>query len=110
MSGNYLPQYTDESGSISRRVFAAEFRNHIVDRNTSMKDNIIANELAPIFLRCVKMYRDACTEFHSLDFWKFVAGPEFESMQKDTARATNHLACFLDDVEKIKCILKKEVL
>ena len=31
MSGNYLLQYTDESGSISRRVFAAEFRNHIVE-------------------------------------------------------------------------------
>ena len=59
-----------------------------------MKDEIIAKEMVPIFLRCVKMYRDACEDFKGLDFWKFVAGAEFASMQKETARATNHLACF----------------
>ena len=70
MSGNYLPGYLDVSGSISRRVFAFQFRNLILaeDRNTNMKELILEQELHSIFIRCIKMYRDACDKFRGQDF------------------------------------------
>ena len=110
MAGNFLPGYVDKSGSIARRVFAAKFHKHIPGNvlNTNMQDDIIKNELVSVFIRCVKKYRAACEDFKGKDFWTYVAGPEFETMQKETARVTNNLACFLDDGNEETKVLYKE--
>jgi phage/plasmid-associated DNA primase len=56
-AGNYLPDYEDKSGSVSRRHFVFVFENLISERDTNLKNKIIKSEIVPIMLRCITIYR-----------------------------------------------------
>jgi len=63
MAGNLVPQYTDVSGSISRRFFRFLFRTTIENRSGDLYHRIIADELPAILVRCVKTYREIALEY-----------------------------------------------
>lgn len=110
MSGNSLPNYKDKGGNIARRVFTFEFRNPIdADiMDTNLQREIEEQELVSLFLRCVRAYRSTCAQTKGKDFWKFVAGPEFEEMKRDTSIATNKLSLFLDEGNERTRILNQK--
>ena len=50
-AGNYLPDYNDNSGSVSRRLCVFLFSQLIESRNTMLKKEIIESELVTIIVR-----------------------------------------------------------
>ncbi len=99
MSGNAIPAYKDISGSISRRVFWLAFRQRVLadNRDTSLYDQILQDELVMILVRSLNAYHNMRLHATNHDFWSYVAGPEFDDMQKQTAATTNTLDQFLDN-------------
>lgn len=56
MAGNYLPNYDDKSGSISRRLAIFKFEKEITVKDTKLESNIIKYELSNILIKCIKAY------------------------------------------------------
>ena len=94
-AGNYLPDYNDNSGSISRRLVVFLFSVLITTRNTTLKDEIIRGELVTVMLRCIVRYRTTCERWGSADFWTKIAPASLRGVQSEVKEATNYLANFL---------------
>ena len=94
-AGNYLPDYNDNSGSISRRLTVFAFNELVKERNTRLKDEIVAQELVPVIIRCLAAYRQTVAEKPSGDFWLTVAPSALRELQNDVKTETNPLTNFL---------------
>jgi hypothetical protein len=94
-SGNYLPNYNDNSGNISRRLAVFPFNRLITARNTTLKREILENELVPIIIRCITAYRRTVARQPSADFWTRIAPQALRDIQSETKAETNYLASFL---------------
>ena len=94
-SGNFLPNYNDNSGSISRRLAVFPFNVLITTRNTTLKRDILENELVPIIFRCITAYRRTVARQPSADFWTKIAPQALRDIQSETKADTNFLANFL---------------
>ena len=94
-AGNYLPDYNDNSGSISRRMVVFLFSVLITTRNTRLKDEIIKGELVTVMLRCIVRYRTTCEKWGSADFWTKIAPASLREVQTEVKESTNYLANFL---------------
>jgi hypothetical protein len=94
-AGNYLPDYNDNSGSISRRLTVFAFDELVKSRNTKLKVEITENELVPIMIRCIAAYRKTVAENPSGDFWSTVAPSALREVQNEVKTETNPLTNFL---------------
>lgn len=94
-AGNYLPDYNDNSGSISRRLVVFLFSVLITARNTALKDTIIRDELVTIMIRCIVRYRTTCERWGGADFWVKIAPASLREVQSEVKEETNYLANFL---------------
>ena len=94
-AGNYLPNYKDNAGSISRRMAVFPFKNLVGDRDTTLKDTIIEKELLHVLLRSIVLYREVCDEFKGKDFWSKIAPAALVEIQKEVKQVTNSLLSFL---------------
>ena len=94
-AGNSFFDYTNNSGSISRRVVLFLFTELITTRNTTLKKEIIQSELATIMLRCIVRYRLTCERYGSADFWTRIVPAALREIQAEVKESTNHLANFL---------------
>ena len=107
-AGNYLPDYNDNSGSISRRLTVFAFNELVKERNTRLKDEIVAQELVPVIIRCLAAYRQTVAEKPSGDFWLTVAPPALRELQNDVKTETNPLTNFLTNGDDYYQILSAE--
>jgi len=71
-ASNEFPDYSDNSGSVSRRLVVFKFLNLVAERDTKLKEKIIKGELASILIRCIRAYRAKVVEVGAQDFWKCV--------------------------------------
>jgi hypothetical protein len=94
-AGNYLPDYNDNSGSISRRLVVFPFATLVTSRDTTLKEQIVKTELVTVILRSIARYRLVCDRYKSLDFWAKIAPPSLREVQREVKEATNYLANFL---------------
>lgn len=94
-AANFLPDFNDNSGSVSRRLVVFSFMEMVKDRNTRLKEDIIANELVPVMMRCLFAYRRTVDTCRSVDFWNNVAPTVLREAQSDVKTETNHLSNFL---------------
>jgi hypothetical protein len=107
-AGNYLFDYKDSSGSISRRVVVFLFATLVNSRNTTLKSDIRNKELVTVMLRCLKSYRRTCSRYGSADFWTQIAPQSLREVQMDVKEETNYLANFLangDDYYQIQKVV-----
>jgi hypothetical protein len=95
MAGNYLPDYNDNSGSISRRLVIFPFQTLVTKRNTDLKPTIIRDELVHVMKRCIKAYRDKRTTMGSVDFWSKIVPACLQETQAETKEQTNYLQNFI---------------
>jgi hypothetical protein len=95
-SGNMMMQYHDDKNAIPKRTVLFEFRKKVPELNTDLLADIERDELPSIFLRCVRTYREACRRWKGQGFWEHVAGPFFDTMQRQTAASISTLDEFLD--------------
>jgi hypothetical protein len=107
-AGNFLPDYIDKSGSISRRLVIFLFLNLVSNRDTNLKDKIIKHELVSFMMRCIYKYRRACDENEGKDFWKFVAPESLRDIQSEVKQQTNYLANFLRNGDDYYQIIHKQ--
>jgi hypothetical protein len=94
-AANYLPDFNDNSGSVSRRLVVFSFVEMVQERNTRLKEEIFANELVAILMRCLFAYRRTVDMCRSADFWARIAPACLRDAQNDVKTETNYLSNFL---------------
>jgi hypothetical protein len=93
LSGNEVPQYTDNAGSISRRLMVFKFEKKVKKGDTNLGAKL-GTEMAYIIQASAKGYLDAVNKYQSADIWDIV--PEyFKKTKEDMAESTNALTHFL---------------
>lgn len=93
LSGNEVPQYTDNAGSISRRLMVFKFEKKVKKGDTNLGAKL-GTEMAYIMQACAKGYLDAVNKYESADIWDIV--PEyFKKTKEDMAESTNALTHYL---------------
>lgn len=68
LAGNELAKWTDNSGSISRRLVIIRFDNKVQNSNPNMKFEI-RNERAKLLHKCVQAYLEAIKVYGKKDIW-----------------------------------------
>jgi hypothetical protein len=93
-AGNHLPDYKDNSGSVSRRMAVFLFLELVQKKDTTLEKRIVAGELVTVLVRCLTRYRRYCDDIGATEFWK-AAPASMRAVQDQVKEATNHLANFL---------------
>ena len=92
-AGNEPPNYTDNSGSISRRLVVAKFHKKVNDKDPDL-DFKLNKELPAIMKKAACAYLSAVNKHRGQDFWSSL--PEyFRDTQRDMAQNTHSLEHFL---------------
>uniref|UniRef100_A0A6C0I9N9 SF3 helicase domain-containing protein n=1 Tax=viral metagenome TaxID=1070528 RepID=A0A6C0I9N9_9ZZZZ len=92
-AGNEPPNYTDNSGSISRRLVVAKFHKKVTDKDSDL-DNKLNTELPSIMKKSACAYLSAVTQFKGKDFWSSLP-KYFRDTQQDMAQNTHSLEHFI---------------
>lgn len=99
IAGNQPPGYSDNQGSVSRRLIIFEFAHRVVDSDTRLGSKL-QKELPKILVKCNKAYLEAVNEFGQIDLWKILPRYFIET-REIMAKQTNCFRAFLDS-ENIK--------
>jgi hypothetical protein len=92
-AGNEPPNYTDNSGSISRRLVVAKFHKKVTDKDSDL-DYKLVHEIPALIKKSACAYLSAVHEYKGKDFWTSL--PEyFRETQKDMAQNTHALEHFI---------------
>jgi hypothetical protein len=92
-AGNEPPNYTDNSGSISRRLVVAKFHKKVYTKDPDL-DYKLNKELPAIMKKAASAYLSAVNTYKGQDFWSSI--PEyFRITQRDMAQNTHSLEHFL---------------
>ncbi len=92
-AGNEPPNYTDNSGSISRRLVVAKFHKKVYTKDPDL-DQKLNKELPAIMKKAACAYLSAINKYRGQDFWSSI--PEyFRDTQRDMAQNTHALEHFL---------------
>lgn len=112
VAGNEVPQYTDNSGSITRRIAVFPFNYKVsTQKGDSKLGYKIQKEIAYIIQACNKGYLDAIDRYGSSGIWEIL--PEsFKEAKELMAEDTNSLTNFLHSEHVIigKDLYVKETL
>jgi hypothetical protein len=95
MAGNEVPQYSDNAGSISRRLCVFLFNKKVgAGSGDTQLGQKLKKEIAYILPTCIKAYLDAVNRFGSSDIWA-VLPQYFRDSRDEMAETTNALVHFL---------------
>ena len=92
-AGNEPPNYTDNSGSISRRLVVAKFNKKVYLKDPDL-DYKLNEELPFIMKKAACAYLSAVNKFKGQDFWTSLPA-YFRQTQQDMAQNTNALEHFI---------------
>ena len=92
-AGNEPPNYTDNSGSISRRLVVAKFHKKVNNKDSDM-DKKLEKELPSIIKKSASAYLSAVNRYRGQDFWSSLP-KYFRDTQRDMAQNTHSLEHFL---------------
>jgi phage/plasmid-associated DNA primase len=105
LAGNEYLCCSDEHGAISRRFVYIPFDRQIKDRDTTLEQKIICNELPSILLKCVQTYHNIVSKHKNADFWSFCP-EEFRAVKEEGKRSENFIHKFLEDVHEVDGVKK----
>ena len=92
-AGNEPPDYTDNSGSISRRLVVAKFHKKVYNKDSDM-DAKLSAELPAIMKKAACAYLAAVNTYRGQDFWSSLP-KYFRDTQQDMAQNTHALEHFI---------------
>lgn len=100
-SGNEVPQFSDNAGSISRRLIVFLFNKKVLEGNvdTSLSKKL-KKEIPYILYSCNNAYLEAVNKHASEDIWNFIP-LYFKKSRDEMAETTNALVSFLNS-DKVK--------
>jgi hypothetical protein len=107
-AGNYMAEYKDKSGSVSRRFAIFKFLRLVTKRDPDMLTKIKKDELHVVLMRCVKKYIDCVKASKGKGFWEAVAPDELKAAADQSKEDTNLLLKFLRQGSKTCHIVKEE--
>ena len=104
LAGNEVPQYTDNAGSISRRLLVFSFLKRVKKGDTRLGKKLY-NELPFIIQASNRAYQEAVNKYQEEDIWS-IAPEYFKKTKEAMAENTNALMHFLssDNVQLDKSI------
>jgi hypothetical protein len=109
-AGNEPPNYTDNSGSISRRLVVAKFHKKVNNKDSDL-DEKLHKELPAIMKKAACAYLSAVNEFKGKDFWTSL--PEyFRITQRDMAQNTHSLEHFISSGKVVlgeECYVREKI-
>jgi len=92
-AGNEPPNYTDNSGSISRRLVVAKFTKKVCLKDPDLDAKLVI-ELPAIMKKAASAYLSAVNRYQGQDFWSSLP-KYFRDTQQDMAQNTNALEHFI---------------
>ena len=100
MAGNsYLTCYTDNQGSIGRRLAIFNFKKTVKAEDIDSElDNKLKEEIPNILFKCNRAYLEAIKQYKGQGFWK-ICPKYFADATKEMNKQTNALVHFLDSNE-----------
>jgi len=99
LAGNEVPSYTDNAGSISRRLMVFKFDKKVEKGDTRLGRKLL-KEITFVIQACNRAYQEAVNTYGEKDIWSIV--PEYFKKTKDSmAENTNALMNFLNS-DKVK--------
>ena len=94
MCGNDYPRYTDARGSISKRLAIFSFNRYVSQQDSSLKSRILAEELAPLIVRCLAAYRTLLQRTGTGGFWQ-ACPASFHTNTAGMHESTDYLHMFM---------------
>jgi len=95
-ASNHPASWPDKSGAVSRRIAYSLFQRLVVDRDTTLKQRIIKDELATIFIRSLMTYHRLVRVVGKEDFFKKCPAP-MVAARDAIATETNPLEEFIQN-------------
>lgn len=93
LAGNEVPSYTDNSGSVSRRLLIFKF-NRKVEKGDHRLGKKLLKEIPYIIQACNRGFQETINTHGELDIWNIV--PQyFKETKEDMAANSNSLVAFL---------------
>lgn len=93
LAGNEVPNFTDNAGSVQRRLLVFSFLNTVVNGDMKLADKLAA-ELPSILLKCNRAYLEASHKWGSRNVWT-VLPDYFQNTREEMAQAVNSIEAFL---------------
>ena len=93
LAGNEVPQFSDNAGSISRRLLVFMFTKRVTKGDTQLGRKL-ERELGHILHACNRAYLEAVNTHGSSDVWNVIP-QEFKDSRDEMAETTNQLMNFL---------------
>jgi phage/plasmid-associated DNA primase len=94
-AGNHHPKdYTNNAGSVSRRIVVIPFETPVAKKNTKLKQEIIETEIVTVMIRCIHKYRKHVEYLGPDTLWSHAPQALLDA-QTETKIETNPLAAFL---------------
>jgi len=92
-AGNEPPEYTDNSGSISRRLLVLKFIKKVTNADPDL-DRKLEEEVPALIKKAVTAYLGSINQYRGKDLWKCLP-VYFRDTQAEMANSTNSLQHFL---------------
>ena len=92
-AGNEPPEYTDNSGSVSRRLLVLKFIKKVTNADPEL-DRKLEEEIPKLIKKSVSAYLGSVNQYKGMDLWKCLP-KYFRETQEDMAQNTNSLQHFL---------------
>lgn len=96
--GNFLPDYSDKSGSVSRRLAIINMGKRVKNKDASLKSKIIKNERLLFFIKIIKAYHHYLKYFGNTVFedWGKKFNIEYFDKEREEFKSENdYLYAFL---------------
>ena len=114
MCGNQHLNYTDDRGSISRRLAIFKFERYVAEVDGSLEEQIVKHELSKVLTKCLMAYRLLLDYACETGFWN-TCPSYFKENKDDMSESTDYIYMFLslgpeDNVWGDRCVyfLKKK--
>lgn len=84
MAGNELPSFSDNAGSIARRLIVFRFDKKVQRGDTKLEEKL-RDEMARIVIKCNKAYQNASRLYGHRNVWDVIPKPFIESRDRSMA-------------------------
>ena len=97
LAGNQIPNWSDNAGSILRRILPWNFSRQVKEADPHL-DRKLDAEIPIILEKCIRAYLDYAGQFSDKDIWNVVP-KYFKKIQDDMAKNVSTLIHFLEAPE-----------
>lgn len=94
LCSNIHLSYTDNQGSISRRLAIFKFDKYVPYKDITLETRIIEHELPAIIAKCIRAYKCILEKVGSRSFWD-VCPDYFHESTREMSEQTDHIYMFL---------------